>query len=422
MYDVIVIGARAAGSPTAMLLARSGLKVLLVDRSKFPSDTLSTHQIQIKGTAALKRWGLYDRLLATNCPPVKQASFTFGDVTVRGKFPPLEEADAILCPRRYRLDKILVDAALEAGAEMREEFLVDGLIYDGDRLKGIRGHSKKGETGEGVEVGEKAQIIVGADGKHSIVAREMRAEEYKQKSAQTCAYYTYWEGMSLSGGELYALPQAIVGICPTNDGLTMIYTGYPITRFQEIRKNIEKTFWETIDSIPGLAERVHHGRQAERFYGTADLPAYYRQSHGPGWALVGDAGLALDPITGQGIGNAFRDAERLSKAIIEAISGKCSYEEALSTYGHQRDEETLPMYEFTGQTAAFLPPSAEQIELFERLAQKPDAANSFFGMLTGSVPVQEFFSRRNLLSILGVTGLGHMILRKISPNRNNMAG
>ena len=139
MYDIIVIGARCAGSPAAMLLAKKGYRVLLVDRANFPSDTLSTHQIQLKGGASLKRWGLLDRVIATNCPPARQALFDLGWTTVHGKYPPLEGLDGIVSPRRVILDKILVDAAVHAGAELRQDLIVEDILFEGDRAAGIRG-------------------------------------------------------------------------------------------------------------------------------------------------------------------------------------------------------------------------------------------------------------------------------------------
>lgn len=421
MYDVIVIGARVAGSPTAMLLARRGYKVLLVDRASFPSDTLSTHQVQLKGGAALERWGLLEKVLATNCPPTQKVSFHLGPITLQGEFPPLGSVDAVISPRRTILDKLLVDAVVEAGAELREDLLVEGLSLEGKQVTGIRGRTKSGKAGGSSEVAEKARLVIGADGKHSLVAQAVEAEVYHAKPTLTCAYYTYWEGLHLEGGEMYSLPLGAVGVWPTNNGLTMIYTAYPINDFQAVRKNIEAHFWKTIDSLPGLAERVHDGHQAERFYGTADLPAFYRRSYGAGWALVGDAGMTMDPITGQGIGNAFRDAERLAEAIDQGFTGRIPLSAALAEREHQRDQETLPMYDFTSQLAAFQPPSEEQKVLFAAMAKKPESANRFFGMLTGSVPVQEFFSSSNIFRTIGFGGMGQILLSKVTTSRKKPA-
>ncbi len=421
MYDIIVIGARVAGSPTAMLLARKGYKVLLVDRASFPSDTLSTHQVQLKGGAALQRWGLLDRVLASNCPPTCKLSFTVGSLNLRGEYPQLEGVGAVITPRRTILDKILVDAAVEAGAELRQDFLVEGLTFADGRVTGIRGRVKTGESGGNGEVVEQARLVVGADGKRSLVAQAVEAPVYHTRPVLTCAYYTYWEGIQSNDGEIYNLPKGAVGAWPTNEGLTIFYTAYPIDEFQAVRGNIEGRFWTTIDSLPQLAERVHNGRQAERFYGTADLPAFYRRPYGPGWALVGDASMTLDPITGQGIGNAFRDAERLAEAVDAGLKGQATLEAALGDYERQRNKDTLPMYDFTSQLAAFSPPAVEQDVLFAAMAKKPEAVNQFFGALTGSVPLPEFFAPRNLFKIIGITGMGRVLLGKAAVSRHKLA-
>src|SRR4051794_8728877 len=153
-YDAIVIGARCAGSPTAMLLARMGYKVLVVDRATFPSDTLSTHVLHPPGVAALQRWNLLDRLKATGCPPIDTYAFDFGPVTIAGA-PGTDSSPVAYCPRRIVLDKLLVDGAAEAGAEIREGFTVEELVVEDGCVVGVRGHGKDGAT-----VTERARVVV----------------------------------------------------------------------------------------------------------------------------------------------------------------------------------------------------------------------------------------------------------------------
>ena len=186
-YDAIVVGARCAGSPTAMLLARKGYKVLVVDRATFPSDTLSTHILHPPAVAAMQRWGLLDRLVATGCPPIHTYSFDFGPFTLAGA-PGTEAAPVAYCPRRTVLDKLLVDAASEAGAEVREGFTVQEILVDDDRVVGIRGHGKDGST-----VTERADVVVGADGRNSFVAKAVHPEQYNEKPPLLAAYYTLLE-------------------------------------------------------------------------------------------------------------------------------------------------------------------------------------------------------------------------------------
>jgi flavin-dependent dehydrogenase len=409
MYDVIVIGARVAGSPLAMLLARKGYKVLVVDRATFPSDTLSTHNIQITGGVRLKRWGLLDKLLATNCPPVHEARFDLGPFALHGAFPALDGVDAVHSPRRTALDKLLVDAARDAGAEVREGFIVEEVLMDGGTVTGIRGRTKTGPA-----AAEHARIVVGADGMHSIVARAVQAPSYDARPALTCGYYTYYAGIPLQGGEMYSRERRAMGAWPTNDGLTVIFTAWPIEEFHRYRADVEGNFLKTVALAPSLAERVRAGKRAERFMGTADLANFYRKPYGPGWALVGDAGYHKDPITGLGISDAFRDAELLAKAIDAGFSGRIGLEQALQVYEAQRNTVSKPMYEITTQLASFAPPAPEQRVLFESLRDNQVATNQFFGVLTGSVPGEEFFAPRNLARIIGPRGMAKVALQKFS--------
>src|SRR6186997_1968399 len=175
-YDVIVVGARCAGAPTAMLLARKGHRVLLVDQASFPSDTLSTHMIHAPGIAALRRWGVLDQVIASGAPPIDTYSFDFGPFTIAGTPRPADGSSTGYAPRRTILDKILVDAAAEAGVEVREQFTVDDVVFEDNAVVGIRGHAK-----DGGEVLERARVVIGADGRSSHVARSVGAEPYNEK-------------------------------------------------------------------------------------------------------------------------------------------------------------------------------------------------------------------------------------------------
>jgi flavin-dependent dehydrogenase len=400
MYDVIVVGARAAGSPTAMLLARKGYKVLVVDKATFPSDTMSTHQVQLPAVARLNRWGLLDKVIASNAPATRRIRFDLGPVVLQGKFPQFDGIDALYSPRRYILDKILVDAAVDAGAELRENFIVDEILRDGDRVTGIRGHAKEGRP-----VSEQARVVIGADGRNSVVAKAVQPAKYHEQPPLTMAYYTYWADVPIEGGDLFGRGPSVVGLWPTNDGLVMSYLAKPMSEFHAFRSNIEAGFMSTFDLVPELGQRMRSGRRVEKFIGTADLPNYFHKPYGPGWALVGDAGLVKDPITGNGISAAFRDAELLVDAIDLGLSGKQPLEAALAGYEQQRNAADLPMYEFTLGLASFAPPPLEQQLLFEALQNNQAATDQFFGMFTGVVPVEEFFSPENLFKIIDAEGM-----------------
>ena len=400
MYDAIVVGARCAGSPTAMLLARKGYRVLLLDRTSFPSDTLSTHYIHQPGVARLQRWGLLDQLRDSGCPPIVQLRFDVGPFALLGAPQAADGVAEGYAPRRTVLDAMLAEAAVEAGAELRERFTVDELLTDGGRVTGIRGR-----TAGGTSVTEHARIVIGADGLRSLVARAVQAPAYDVQPALTCAYYSYWDGVPLNGVELYPRPGRTITAGPTNDGQTLVISFWPRNRFHEVRADIERSFLESLEVAPELAERVRSGERSERFRGTADLPFFFRRPYGPGWALVGDAGYHKDPITAQGITDAFRDAELLAAAVDEGLEDRLPMNDALAEYERQRNEHVRPIYEFTHQLAGLEPPTVEMQELFGALRYDEVERSRFFGTIAGTVPIPEFFAPDNMARITGTPTL-----------------
>ena len=393
-YDAIVVGARCAGSSTAMLLARKGYRVLLLDRASFPSDTLSTHYIHQPGISFLKQWGLLDKVIESNCPPVSHYTLDVGYFALKGSPPSVDGVADAYAPRRKVLDQILVDAAVEAGIELRERFSVNELITDGKRVVGVRGHSAGGAM-----VTEKARLVIGADGLHSLVARSVGASVYDDRPTLTCVYYTYWSDVPIEGVELYSRPGRMIIAAPTNDGQTLTIVYWPHAAFHEVRANIEGNFMEALDLAPGLAERVRGGTRSEQFRGSADLPNFFRHSYGPGWALVGDAGHHKDPILALGITDAFRGADLLAEAVDAGLSGRQSPIGALADYQRVRDELAAPGFESTYQFAKLEPPSPEMQQLFAALRENQEQTNRFFGTFAGTVPGVEFFAPENIESI-----------------------
>jgi len=413
MYDVIIVGARTAGAASAMLLARRGYRVLLLDKAAFPSDTLSGHLIQMPGIARLKRWGLLAQIETAGTPAVRQASLHTGTFHISGRYPTFEGVDALYAPRRTLIDNILVRAAVAAGAELRENFSVSELLWDGPRVSGLRGQAQGGQP-----AAEQARVVIGADGKHSLVAKAVNAPVYNEHAPLTTAYYSYFEGLPPDRGEIYNLDRRSVGLWPTNDGLTIIFVIWPAAEFQRVRHTIENEFLGALDPVPELAERVRAAKRAERFYGTADLPNFYRKPYGPGWALAGDAGLTMDPILAQGMSDAFRDAELLTEAVDAGLGGRQPLEAALAGYEQQRNAATGPMYQFNLDVAAMQPMAPEQRALFAALARKPEAASQFLGVLTGTVPINTYFAPGNLFKVIGPLGMTRMMLgRAMAPRQ-----
>jgi 2-polyprenyl-6-methoxyphenol hydroxylase-like FAD-dependent oxidoreductase len=391
-FDAIVVGARCAGSPTAMLLARKGYRVLVVDRATFPSDTVSTHILHPLGVRALSNWGVLDRLTATGCPPIHAYAFDFGPFTLAGA-PGTRDAPVAYCPRRSVLDKLLVDAAAESGAEIREGFSVETVLIEDGRAVGIKGHSKHGDS-----IVERADIVVGADGTRSTVAEAVRPEHYDEKPPLLAAYYSYWSGLPMDGRlENYIRDRRGFAAAPTHDGLTMVIAGWPYSEFAENKKDIEGNYRKTIALAPAFADRLRGARREARFIGAA-VPNYFRKPYGRGWALVGDAGYNKDFITAQGILDAFRDAELCAGALDASFSGT-PFEDAMGVYQRTRDLRVKAMYEFTCQLATLEPPPPEMQQLFGAIHGNQKAMDDFVRMNAGTISPAEFFAPENVKAI-----------------------
>jgi flavin-dependent dehydrogenase len=396
MYDAIVVGARCAGSPTALLLARKGYKVLLVDRTTFPSDmAFSNHFVHQAGAAALKRMGLLERLAATNCPPITEDYFDYGAFTLSGEVPAVDGVNTAFAPRRIKLDPLLAAAAVEAGAELRDGFAVHELLWDKDRVVGIRGKH------QGNTITEKARIVIGADGMLSMVAKAVQAPEYKAQPGLEGSWYAYWSGVPMKGWHLWLRPSRVVFSYNTNDNLTLIGVAFPVRELEAVRKDVEKYHWQTIsEHVPELAERMRSNKRESHFVGGV-IPYYMRRPYGPGWALVGDAGYQKDPCTASGITDAFRSAEWLAEAIDAGFSGRQPLEQALAAYEERRNRSETPYFDLTTQLAALAPPPPELAQLLAALQHNPEQRGRFFAVLAHGVPVEEFFSPENVQRIMG---------------------
>jgi flavin-dependent dehydrogenase len=384
-YDAIIIGARVAGSPTAMLLARKGYRVLAVDRATFPSDTLSTHVIHAPGVAALHRWGLLDRVTASGCPPIATYRFDFGPFTIGGTTKPVDGIDVAYAPRRTVLDKILVDVAREAGVEVREGYHADDVMIEDGAVVGIRRGDRE----------DRARIVIGADGRNSSVAKAVGAEEYDTKPRLLYSYFTYFSGLPTDAFESYIRPDRGFACAPTNDGLTMVVVGWPYAESSAYKADVEENFHRTLELAPEFAERVRAGHREAPFLGGA-VPSWFRKPYGDGWALVGDAGYNKDPITAQGITDAFHDAERCADAIDQWLRDGKPYADAMSAWHQERDAKAMPIYEFTAQLASLEAPPPEMQQLLGAVSGNQEAMDGFVGVVSGAVSPVDFFSEENV--------------------------
>jgi 2-polyprenyl-6-methoxyphenol hydroxylase-like FAD-dependent oxidoreductase len=360
-----------------MLLARRGHRVLLVDRATFPSDTVSTHLLHPPGVAALDRWGLLGRLVATGCPPIDTYVFDFGPVTIEGR------PGTAYGPRRTVLDALLVDAAQAAGVEVRTGAPVEEVLVEDGRVVGIRA---RGTT-------ERAAVVVGADGRHSLLARAVRPEPYREKPALLAGYYAYYRGLPMDGRfETYVRPERGFSAFPTHGGQTLVVGGWPYAEFEANRGDVEGNFLAMLELAPVFAARVRAATRETRFAGAA-VPNFFRVPYGPGWALVGDAGYNRDFITAQGMQDAFRDAELCAAALHDALTGARPYEVAMKDYQATRDAAVLPMYELTTELARLEPPAPEFAAALGAMAGDRAAMDGFARVMAGAESPEQLFGK-----------------------------
>ncbi|MGW0335805.1 NAD(P)/FAD-dependent oxidoreductase [Streptomyces sp. NPDC003011] len=407
VYDVIVVGARCSGASTAALLARKGHRVLLVDRSTFPSDVLSTHFLWPHGMSYLNRWGLLDKVLAstpshTVVNLVNEGIPLAGEVPMdllRLHFKEMHQDDfgvvqRYASVRRQVLDQILIEAAAEAGAEVRQGFTVEDLMYDGEQVVGVRGRTRGGDRVE-----ERARVVVGADGRNSLVARALKLPKHDQRPKCTFAYWSYFSGFDLTTAHLHRRGRMGMAVVPTNFGQNMTLVWGPSEWSREFRSDLGGNFHKALDFVsPEIGELVRtSGSREERFFGTLDQAAFVRPLSGPGWVLVGDAECFKDQCTATGMTYAFRDAELASSALHSWLAGEQPMDQALSHYRSRRRSQTAAAYyDYTCTLAEMQTLRHDELQLFVALQSNQDETNRFIATHADIAPVSEFFQASNL--------------------------
>lgn len=393
MYDVVVVGARCAGAATAMLLARAGYKVLLLERAKFPRDTLSTHYIHQPGVDRLEAWGVLDAVQDSGCPPITHAVSVVDGERIQGWAAPTGTGSNVAyAPRRHVLDTLLAEAAARSGADFRESCSVTELLVTDDRVTGVRY-----QAAGGASTVASARLVIGADGMSSTVARLVNAEEYAVNPKITCAYYSYWEDVP-AGFEFYHSSQGAVGAIPTHDKLTMVAAYFPQSEFARVRADPMAGYLDALRAVPEFYEQVEGRQPVERLRGTGNQLNYFRTATGPGWALVGDAGHHQDSVSARGITNAFRQAELLANCLVD--NGE-DFDTGLRRFASERDDMLRPGYEGTLTQAGnlIMPPGSAE---FARIVRSsPELTTLFFGTVAGVTTLEEFFSHEGLASLMG---------------------
>ena len=381
MYDVIVIGARCAGAPAAMLLARKGYTVLLLDRATFPSEIPHGHFLHRHGPRRLAAWGLLDRIVSADCPPIVNATIDLGDFPLIGRDLVVDGIAFGYAPRRSVLDHVLVQAAVEAGVELREGCTLEALAADRSGVTGVRARRRNGGT-----FTEYARLTIGADGRHSRVAALAGAPMSETHPTAACWYFSYWSGVPCDGLEHYLRGDRVLFVHPTSRLLTAIFVGCPSAVRPRTRQAIETHVLEAIDRVPSLAVRVREGRREERFNGAVDLPNFMRKPYGPGWALAGDAGCHKDPYLALGVCDAFRDAESLVDAIDEGFSGRVRLEDALAAHESRRAAASRDDFAQNLHAARFHPTPPEVLRARAAVRGDQAATNRLFLKREGLIP------------------------------------
>jgi flavin-dependent dehydrogenase len=348
----------------------------------------------------LHEWGLLQQVAAI-CPAVCANTTDFGDGPITATN--LENRGIAwgYGPRRILLDKILIDAATDAGAELRDGFAVEEFLGEGELVTGIRGTHRSQRR----PLMERARITIGADGRNSSLATAVHAPVYKTQPALSCWYFSYWSGVD-AGFELYSYGAQAIFSFPTSENLFAVMIAWPIARFREIKSDIDRHFMAAVDRVPGFAERVRSGHREERYYGAADLPNYYRKPWGSGWALVGDAGYHKDPYMATGIADAFRDAELLADAVDRGLKGEVTLEAALAEYERRRNEASAEEYEQNLRWARLEGAPPEVLELRNAIRGDQEMINRFEKARIGIAPREEFFNPENMARLLGRIRLG----------------
>ncbi|MFF3159938.1 FAD-dependent oxidoreductase [Streptomyces sp. NPDC057910] len=411
-YDVVIVGSRLAGASTALLLARRGHRVLLIDRARFPGPAAtSANLIHPPGVHRLRTWGVLGRLTAHDIPAITRYSLRTADVCLEAALPAVGDVDHALSPPRAALDHALVRCAVEAGADLREGATVQGLLRDASgAIAGVWG------TSGGQPFTEKAALVIGADGKHSRIARLVGAVKYRDEPVLSKSYWAHWSGLEQEPlARTYRGRRQHAFTWSAHDGLTVVGVAWPAARFPAglSDHDIDRAVIEAFHHADAdFAQRLRGSVRAGRWL-TGAVPNFLRTPHGQGWALVGDAGATQDPITASGITHAVLSAELLADAVHEALTGARLMSHALADYGCRRDLLIGDYYDCTRYYARIRETSPAGRALIAAVSRSERHARAMIGLLAATVPPADFYTRGVFRDLIGHLGDSAVLPRRI---------
>jgi 2-polyprenyl-6-methoxyphenol hydroxylase-like FAD-dependent oxidoreductase len=378
-YDTVVVGARVAGASTAMLLARAGQRVLMIEKSAAGSDTTSTHALMRAGVMQLNRWGLLDRVIASGAPAIRTSTFHYGKEAIEILIQERYGVDALYAPRRTELDSILVNAAMESGAEIIHGATVEGVLHSSGRATGVEFRDARGNLHS-----LRAGMVIGADGARSVVARSVNSRVVREGHHRCALVYGYWHGLELNGTHWYYGQDVAGGAIPTHDGSACVFVAMRPERYESARGGIDALFAQVLEETDApLARMVERGVRVGKLHPFAGRTGFIREAWGPGWALVGDASCFKDPLTAHGMTDALRDAELLAHAVLMGT------DEAFARYTAGRDALAHEFLELSDEVGSFNWDFGRVKELHHRLSRlmsrECDLVNAFGPIPAGAL-------------------------------------
>jgi flavin-dependent dehydrogenase len=391
--DVVIVGARCAGSATAIPLAAAGRSVVVLDGASFPSDTLSTHLLFPSGVAELVRLGAIERVRALGAPALPVGMLWAPGVTVRGGYTPVDGIEHGWCVRRTGLDNALVETARAEGADVRERVRVTDVVRDDGRVAGVRYRER-----DGAEGAIRARLVVGADGRRSTLARLVDARPWLECPNGRIMFYAYFTDPNREWREIAAQWRSGRELCTVfpcdGDGREsmLVLEMPPATRADEFRADTEAAWERTIAGIPELAERLRGAERLTKLHSSREHPAFFRRSSGPGWALTGDAGHFKDPVTAQGIRDALRFGRKLGEAVAPSLDDETRLAQALRVWEDERDRECLEVYQWSNVLGHGDDVSAIEFEAYRALAASPTGAREALDVFSRMRRPREVFT------------------------------